>query len=418
MSAIRRVLWTFKHKPRRIEEIVGNDNAKNKYVSWLESWLKGSRPAQKAALLYGPPGVGKTLLAETSARQYGLELIELNAGDLQSPEIVDRVIGGASAGGSLFGARYKLVVFDEVDSVGGPKGAQVLSSIAKAINKATYPIVLIANDPWNPKLRNVRNLCYMIEFKSLSIREIISYLQKICKAEKLKCNEDALKIIAERSQGDMRAAILDLQLAASISKEITPTLANYASPRDRHQDIFRTLGRIFYARSALSAISAVNEFMHDPDLLMKWIAENLPYLYKDPEDLANAFNALSEADIFKARAERKRYWKLLKYYIELMSAGVAFSKRRRPVWSRYKYPESLRYASRYKDPRQVRMHIASKLAKKVKCSTKKSLNEFLPYLAIIIGHSDARLKRIVKWLDLDEHEREYLKNYSSLILGK
>jgi replication factor C large subunit len=85
------LLWTIKHKPKTVEEIVGNEEGKKEFLNWLDIWIKGKIPVKKAVLIYGPPGIGKTLLVEVSAKQFNLELIEINAGDISSGEVVRKI---------------------------------------------------------------------------------------------------------------------------------------------------------------------------------------------------------------------------------------------------------------------------------------------------------------------------------------
>jgi replication factor C large subunit len=63
--------WTVKHKPKSLPEILGNAEAIQKLVDWIKSWEKGV-PKKRAAFVYGPPGVGKTVTVEALAHDYGI----------------------------------------------------------------------------------------------------------------------------------------------------------------------------------------------------------------------------------------------------------------------------------------------------------------------------------------------------------
>lgn len=75
-------MWTTKYAPKSPEDLVGNHAAFENLVSWLRSWAPGS--AQHAALLAGPPGIGKTTMALLAAKQAGLDTIEMNASDVRN----------------------------------------------------------------------------------------------------------------------------------------------------------------------------------------------------------------------------------------------------------------------------------------------------------------------------------------------
>lgn len=416
--------WTIKYRPRTVEEIVGNQESKQTFLMWLKPWIEGRQSKQKTVMLYGPPGVGKTLLVEVASEQYNIDLVEMNAGDLVNAESVKRIAGFASINESILDftqpnkefTSKRLILFDEVDSIEGAKAPDIINAILEIIDTSRYPIVLIANDAWNPNIASLRLKCQLIEFKRLGIREVIFYLKKICSAEKLTCQDQALQIIAERNNGDMRSSILDLQLAAAISidRNITPALANVASSRDRIYDVFTVLRKIFYARTASSARDALNETTQDPEIISAWISANLPFIYTDPRDLAAAYDALSLADIFKNASEQKRYWKLLSYYLELISAGVALSVKNRPAKSTYNYPKSLRIISQLKEKRAARQRLLEILSKKLHASTSKINNEYLPYLAIIASNPK-NLKLISSWLHLDEKTASFLEEYARSI---
>jgi len=45
--------WTEKYRPRRVSEVIGNEEAKKQFEEWMRSWEKG-HPSSKAALVAGP----------------------------------------------------------------------------------------------------------------------------------------------------------------------------------------------------------------------------------------------------------------------------------------------------------------------------------------------------------------------------
>ena len=57
-----------------LKEIVGQAKAISTILQFLQHFKPG-----KALLLYGPPGVGKTATVHAIAREYGLELVELDS---------------------------------------------------------------------------------------------------------------------------------------------------------------------------------------------------------------------------------------------------------------------------------------------------------------------------------------------------
>jgi replication factor C large subunit len=155
--------WTVKHKPKSLKEVVGNKEAIQKFIEWIKSWDEGI-PKRKAAFLYGPPGVGKTVTVEALTNDFKMELIEKNASDYRTEEAVKRFAGLASQYGSLFGTK-RVILFDELDGLTGTADKGGVKAMIEVIQMAQCPIVLIANNAFDPRFTPLRNLCLLIEFK-------------------------------------------------------------------------------------------------------------------------------------------------------------------------------------------------------------------------------------------------------------
>ena len=109
--------WIIKYRPKKIAEVVDQDNAKRQFIPWIKAWIEGKKPEKKAALLYGPAGCGKTSLVEATAKELGLELIEMNASDFRTREAIERIAKVAATKYSLFGFRGKIILLDEIDGI-------------------------------------------------------------------------------------------------------------------------------------------------------------------------------------------------------------------------------------------------------------------------------------------------------------
>ncbi|MDT7895413.1 MAG: AAA family ATPase [Desulfurococcales archaeon] len=116
MAAIRAsqcIPWIIKYRPKTLSEYIDQDEAKNKLIEWLKNF---PNVENKAVLLYGPPGVGKTTLVECIARDLGYELIEMNASDFRRMQDIERIAISASDKGGLF-SRKRLILLDEVNGI-------------------------------------------------------------------------------------------------------------------------------------------------------------------------------------------------------------------------------------------------------------------------------------------------------------
>ncbi len=73
-------MWSEKHRPQIISDMVGNEESRTAIMEWFVKWKKGTKPL----LLVGPPGIGKTTMAYLVAKQFGYDMIGLNASDVRS----------------------------------------------------------------------------------------------------------------------------------------------------------------------------------------------------------------------------------------------------------------------------------------------------------------------------------------------
>jgi len=400
--------WAVKHKPKTLIQIVGNEEAIEKLVNWVKSWDKGM-PKRRAAFLYGPPGIGKTVSVETLANDLNMELVERNASDYRTEEAVQKFAGLASQSGTLFGKK-RLILFDELDGITGREDRGGVGAITQIVKAALVPIILIANNAYDPRLAALRFYCLLIEFKKPPAGDVMRHLSRICKCEGITAEEAALKFIAQRSEGDVRSAVNDLQALAQGKQALTYEDVSWLAYRDRKEAIFNVLRLVFYGKTADSARHAIDMADVDPDMLFEWIYENLPYHLRDPSDLANAMDSLATADLYRGRIRASQNWMLTRYVVDFMTAGVAMARERtQPTgFVPLRFPERIKLLSKTRSERQMQAEIGLKIKRRCHISANRAAKEILPYLRIIFENNAEMSADLTKWLDLDETMIEYL----------
>lgn len=400
--------WTVKYKPKTLKEVVGNSEAIQKFVEWVKSWNKGI-PKKRAAFLYGPPGIGKTVTVEALANDFKMELVEKNASDYRTEEAVKRFAGLASQYSSLFGAK-RIILFDELDGLTGTADKGGVKAITDIIKTAQCPIVLVANSAYDPRFINLRNYCLLIEFKKPSSTDVLKHLKAICLKEGIKAEENALKFIAQRSEGDIRSAVNDLQALAQGKKRLTYDDVSWLGYRDRQETIFTVLRMILYGKTCEGAKRAVNMADVDIDMLFEWIYENVPAHLTDPHDLARAMDALSMADVYRGRIRSTQDWSFTRYVIDFMTAGVAMARvnTKTSGWTPFHFPGRIQMLSRSKEERAMQLEIGRKIKRRCHISATRASKEVLPYLRIIFKNNMEMAAGLAKWLDLSPEMVEYL----------
>lgn len=362
-----------------MKEFVNQKEALEVFLRWIKKW----RPGTKALLFYGLSGTGKTALIQAYANEKNLEFIEMNASDFRSASQIQQVLGQSMLQAPLF-KKGKLFLIDEIDGIAGREDLGGVGAIIKIIKETRFPVMLTANNPYDTRLRSLRQYCQLVQFKKIYIFDIEKRLSQICEKEKVKAEMEVLRGLAKMSDGDLRAAINDLETISQGKKKISLQDLENLSHREKEISIFDVLKIIFKTQDALTAKLAINNADKDPEEIFWWIENNIAREFEDPEEIAKAFDMLSKADLFRQRVRSRQNWRLKGYMIDLMTAGIAKSKKEMyRKFTRYHYPSNIIILGRTKAERKEEKEKLSELSKQFHCSTRKIRKEFLPFLKII-----------------------------------
>ena len=260
----RTMLWTEKYRARKFTDLVGDDRTHRDVLRWLKGWdpmvfpgsgkpkpVRGVREEdqdanhKKILMLTGPPGLGKTTLAHVCARQAGYEVLEINASDERSRDVVKGRIRDCVGTDTVKGVNTKTnegkvrkagrpscVVIDEVDGVvGGSNGGEggfikalidlvmldqtnsnsvssVTGSTTRAKRKGDKfrllrPIILICNDVYHPALRPLRatTISELIYIRKPPLDKIVSRLGTVFEHEGIPHDKDGVRRLCEATWG-------------------------------------------------------------------------------------------------------------------------------------------------------------------------------------------------------------------------
>ncbi len=397
------VSWTKKYLPKKLSDIEGHVSVIDELKKFVTNFKKG-----KALLLYGTSGGGKTSSVYVLAHELGVEIVEINASDTRNAGQINSLVGSATKQASLF-FKSKIILVDELDGISGNADRGGVQAILKLIGSSVFPIIMVANDPFDRKFSGLRKKSVLLEYKTRPYEVIYKYLKKVCKQEKIRFDKDALVTLARRSGGDMRAAINDLQSLA-YDKRLTKKEVEAYGERDQTEKITQALLKVFKTTDIDVALSSFDNVNEDLDKIFLWMDQNLPKEYTKPEDLARGFDELSRADVFKGRIMRWQYYRFYVYCYNLLSAGVALAKDEKyKTLIDYKPTSRLLKLWFAKQRNAKKKAIAEKIGDKTHTSTKRALQDTLPYLRPVFKKNKQEAEKISHYLDLDKEQVEWMR---------
>ena len=203
--------WIEKYRPSKISDILFDDILREKFNRIITTKLYPN------LILMGNPGVGKTstLLAfvrQVTGRYYNEAVLELNASDNRGLDIVDKMIIHfckkivTDRNGKPI---KKFIIFDEADNI-TPKAQYVISDLIDQFNETTI-FTFTCNDS-TQIIESIQSKSIIVKFNKVSEKNMMFRLKEICSIEKITLSDDIIKEIITNSEGDMRSALINLEV--------------------------------------------------------------------------------------------------------------------------------------------------------------------------------------------------------------
>jgi len=401
------MMWSELYRPQKVEQMIGNEEARLVVLKWLSRWIDGSRPL----LLVGPSGVGKTTLVNVLARKFDYDLIQMNASDTRNREDLETLIMPMFNNTSVSG-RTMLLFLDEVDGISGREDSGGIESIVKMMKEPTIPVIMAANTQDNTKIKQLAKVCKIVKFNPVAPRELAMFLDYVLENHNKKLGTEEKELIVNRSRGDIRSLLNSAQ----------GKVAGYDVMRDDifEIDIASAINGYFSANSLQEAkafLSHADASYRDPHfgmspderrkdkinaLFSSIVSSRISY-----ESMATLLDVLSKVDITVGRIRQNRQWSLLKYLDNIIVYGLFENSRNKGIkYNQYSmiWPVMAPIFARGQSMKNLLLDLAEK------AHTSKSIfgSVYLPYLIQILIDNKVDPDEFARISNLDEKAGEAL----------
>ena len=226
-------LWAEKYRPESIDHLVGNGMEVKRLLTWLNAWQaspaapeKGDKKGassgggHRAALVSGPPGIGKTSAARVVLQHCGFDVVELNASDTRSQKALKQcaedLVGNTSiadfaSGGRGATPKRMALIMDEVDGMSsGDRGG--VGELIVLIKRTKMPVICVCNDRGCQKIRSLASHCMDLQFKRPTPKDAVKTLRRVAGREGYAVDDATLEKVAEACNADIRQMLNLLQI--------------------------------------------------------------------------------------------------------------------------------------------------------------------------------------------------------------
>lgn len=211
-----------KYRPDTFDTVVGQQAI----TTTLKNSIKNGHLAQ-AFLFCGPRGVGKTTCARILARTINCmnpgpdlepcgecescrgfknnasqNIYELDAASNRSVDAMRALVEQVRIPPQV--GKYKVYIIDEVHML----TSEAFNAFLKTLEEPpAYAKFILATTEKNKILPTILSRCQIFDFKRIGVEDIVNHLKSICQKENIGCEEDALRVIAQKADGGLRDAL-------------------------------------------------------------------------------------------------------------------------------------------------------------------------------------------------------------------
>jgi len=385
-------MWSEKYRPQVISDMVGNEESRAAIMEWFTKWKKGTKPL----LLIGPPGIGKTTIAYLVAKQFGYDMIGLNASDARSKSRINEILMPVLANVSVMGT--PMIFVDEVDGIHGRSDFGGASALIDILKEPTVPIILAANSDTSDKMKSIKKAVKTIYFKRIPPRLLRVYLENVLKKQNAKLSPGSLIKVIGKSRGDIRSMInLTQSFVTGFNPQTETTFENI--------NIEDGVNAFFKANSMEEARIVLYSMQIDPREKINAFYSSIITSNIDNSTLAKYLEIMSNADMLFGRIMKTQNWRLLRYLNDILIK--LYQKDDRIRYSQYNLSWPLLNRIRW-DGTKIKS-LSSLMAKKLHLSSSAFVTICLPFVLFCIKNKTLELELEETFGDVIEKEIELIQ---------
>ena len=385
-------MWSEKYRPQNISDMVGNEEPREAIIKWFVKWKKGTKPL----LIIGPPGIGKTTIAYLLAKQFGYDMIGLNASDVRSKSRINEILTPVLGNVSVLGT--PMIFVDEVDGIHGRGDYGGASALVDILKKPNVPILLAANYDDSDKMKSIKKAVTTISFKKIPPRLLRVYLDNILQKENEKLSPGSLIKVIDKSKGDIRSMI---NLTQSLITGFNPQTASSFETINIEDGV----NAFFKANSIEEARGVLYSIQIDPREKINAFYSSVITSDLDSDSLAKYLEIISNADMLFGKIMKTQNWRLLRYLDSILLS--LYEKDSSARYTQYNLSWPLLNRLRW-DGAKIKA-IGSTLSKKLHVSNSTFATFFFPFILSLKKNDSIELEFEETYEELIEKEIELLQ---------
>lgn len=261
-----------RYRPLRFQEIVGHKEV----IKSIKTAVLANRPSQ-AYLLTGSSGTGKTTTARIMALVLNclnkdesnepclscepckavlsgrcIDIVELNAADNRGIDAIRSLCEKMRL--MPLQLKNKVYILDEAHQLTNDAQSSLLKELEEA-PKHVY-IILCTTHP-DKLIPTVRNRCQRFDFKPLKRKEVFDLLSQVSTYETFDFSEDVFGLIADKSEGSPRAALVLLQQVSQLESSKIEDVSKLVFSEDSGNESVFSLCSLLERRADWGKVSKV-----------------------------------------------------------------------------------------------------------------------------------------------------------------